>query len=983
MDSPAISGKAKYRIPLFFALIAAGLAGNHFNFPIFHDINFIFGSIFALLALQFFGLGRGIFAGAIIAGYTYLLWNQPYSMIIMTAEVAVVGWLMGRRKMGMVLADALFWLFIGMPLVYLFFHFVIQPPFSDTSMIMTKTAVNGIFNALAARLIFTAFALRLRPPRIAYSEIICNLLTFFVLCPALIMLTVDSRADLSETDRHFRASLIEDSEIITQHLKTWVENRKTAIITLAEMAASRSPQQMQPYLELTKKSDDNFLRVALLNKQATITAIFPLSDELGQNNIGVNFADCPHNQTFQQTLQPMLSEVVLSRIGITKPHVSILIPVVIQGEYAGRVTAFLGLKQIQEYLDRSVDDHISHYTLLDKNGNVIMSNRSDLQIMSPFIRENGTLHRRDNSGINLWMPNVPPYTPYFERWKDSFYFTEATIGDLAEWKLILEQPIAPFQKMLYDKYAGKFTLLFLILLGALALAELLGRRTVVTLKQLRALTHELPARLESGGKNITWPESGIKENQHLIKNFNTMANLLSDKFSEIRKITESLEQRVEERTEKLATANKMLTIEIAERKRIAKELVESTAAAEAASIAKSQFLANMSHEIRTPMNGVIGLIELLLRTELSKEQREYAELIKLSGRNLVQLISDILDLSKIEAHKIDLEIRNFNLQTETTGTINLLKLNARTKGLKLSAQIDEDVPLLLQGDAGRLRQILTNLIGNAIKFTGQGFVSLHIHKDTEDEQTATLRFLVRDSGIGIAADKLEKIFEPFTQADSSATRQYGGTGLGLAIVRQLAELMGGTVGVESEAGEGATFWFTVVLTKQNNLPLLLAPPPLPEAEGAKQRGAGEVNDIDARILLVEDDPVNRFMTKKLLTRSGYDVEVASNGREAINALEKNDYSLVIMDCMMPVLNGYETTIVIRNPASAVRNHAIPVIALTANAMQEDRKRCLAAGMDDYLAKPIEVTKMIAMLEKWLPLSTVSGTETGKADVHGE
>ncbi len=548
---------SKFSLPLLLTLVVAGLAGNYFKYPIFLNIDFLFGSIFALLALQLFGLGRGILAAAVIAGYTYVIWNHPYAIIIMTAEVAVVGWLTGRRKIELVLADTLYWLIIGMPLVYLFYHVVMHIPVSNAYITMTKQAVNGITNALIARLIFTGYAIRSRSFPISYKEIIYNLLAFFVLCPALIMLVVSSRTDFTETDLRIRTTLMQNIREESSRLETWVTNRKSAISNLAEMAASRSPQQMQTYLELAKKSDINFQRIGLLDREATTTGFYPLFDELGQNNIGRNFAERPFIPTLRKTLKPMLSGVVISKVGAPKPVVSMLAPVVIGGEYGGYVIGVLSLEQIREYLDKSTDEKTVLYTLLDKNSNVIMTNRTDQKVMKPFDRGKGVLNRLD-SRISQWMPTLPSNTPTSERWKKSSYVAETAIGDLAEWKLVLEQPVAPFQKIIYDDYTGQLALLFVILLGALALAELLSRKFVATLGQILALTRDLPARIALADKEITWPDSGIIEAHQLIDNFRETADSLAAQFYEIQQINESLEQHVKERTAELQETKAIL-----------------------------------------------------------------------------------------------------------------------------------------------------------------------------------------------------------------------------------------------------------------------------------------------------------------------------------------------------------------------------------------------------------------------------------------
>jgi PAS domain S-box-containing protein len=389
-------------------------------------------------------------------------------------------------------------------------------------------------------------------------------------------------------------------------------------------------------------------------------------------------------------------------------------------------------------------------------------------------------------------------------------------------------------------------------------------------------------------------------------------------------------------------------------------------AAEAASKAKSEFLANMSHEIRTPMNCILGMTELALDGPLSAEQREYLELAKASTGSLLTIINDILDFSKVEAGKLELDLARFSLADLLGTTLKHFALRARQKGLQIGHHIAPGTPDTFLGDAGRVRQVLTNLIGNAIKFTEKGSVMVRVRPELQSESEAVLRFEVIDTGIGIPPEKQQMIFDAFAQADGSATRRYGGTGLGLTISRQIVELMDGSIGVDSDPEKGSTFQFTLRLRKINEAPLPAPGTRLLEGRAITETATLVGTRAALRILLAEDNPANQKLILYMLRKQRYEVSVANNGREALAAFEKagpGGFNVILMDIQMPQMNGFEATAAIREKekGSAAR---IPVIALTAHAMKGDMERCFGAGMDAYIPKPIHRDQLLELIERF-------------------
>jgi signal transduction histidine kinase len=728
-------------------------------------------------------------------------------------------------------------------------------------------------------------------------------------------------------------------EFVTSHMAI-VESLASALANENDPVRRRSLIASYPRLHPT------FDHVTIVDRRGMVlesTRVLAADSELVVRGV----SDRQYFKTATTTKRTAISDVIASRLDEETPTVVIASPYLDQhGEVAGVACGILSL----EYFTRLVRQNDSMpdltITILDQRNRVIMGSQHSSRRGLDDLSHDAVLQSPDTTRGSVY-----EYArPRGDGSRKDFLVALAQVPDTG-WRVLVEIPVLGLRLQSTRYYALTLALIAFALGGTVLVAHRFSSAVTRPLEDLVGIVRNVtaqnapvPVYPEHSREAATTPLSEVAT---LIEDVATMQRRLGDSYQQLR---QALAQR-EQINSELQVMTADLDRKVRER---TSELLAAKSVAEQASRAKSEFLANMSHEIRTPMNGIIGMTDLALMTPLTDTQREYLQTVRDSAQTLLVIINDILDFSKIEAGKLEITAVDFSLRTLLGDTLKPMSVRAEEKKLRLTVDVAADVPDDLVGDPVRLRQVLVNLVSNALKFTDQGEILVRVVHDMESTPGhAALHFSVVDTGIGIPEDKQVAIFQAFTQADGSTTRLYGGTGLGLSISWKLVSLMGGQIQVESTPGRGSAFYFSITLPLASApvVPKLAAPLVVPG-----------VDSRPLRVLVAEDNVVNRKLAEHLLRRRGHEPIMVVNGREAVHALEEESIDVVLMDLQMPEMDGFEATAAIRARERST-GARVPIVALTAHAMEGDRQRCLDADMDGYVSKPIDAANLFAVIDQ--------------------
>ncbi len=866
--------------------------------------------------------------------YTFVLWNNPAWFFSETTCILVVGFWLRRRPskfFNLVLPTAVYWGIIGNLIVAGYF-FAADSPSHITSVIVLKNFVNILTAAMTANIM--AVAIRFRPnsdlknqPTVPIRLLLFNVFGTLMLFAATTLMLVDVKQVAKRSELEIEARIQRVTAGILSHLADWLEVRHQGVKQMAIIAAEHWPapqEELQPFLEAIDLSISDTGGMYIADETATAIAFSPLINERGEKTVGTSFADRPYVAEMKETHLPVVTDLIFERGIFFKPIIVMTAPIIFKDKYVGYAAGGIDFERIEVFLASHTKNSSLFAIVLDSKNNVIASNNSNLATTDNFTEKRKGLVEPLGDQSYRWYPGEK-HGSNVSRWRDSWLGLKTDIPARPGWQLVVEDPIAPYHKDILIRLSSGFLLLLALLCLLLGISYILTGWFVRPLTSLVRATRDLPSKIFEN-KSISLPQTIVSEIRELSDNFLKTGELLKGQVDEIYRSKLAIEQHH-------------------------LELAAAKTKAEEANAAKSQFLANVSHEIRTPLGVVLGFADILARDVHSLTSRRYIDTIIRNGRQLLRLVDDLLDLTKIEKGRLLIEEMSFNLTQLSEEVLASYSVKAKEKNLKLSMKTDGHLPKFILSDPTRVRQVLENLIGNSIKFTEAGFIDMTLAAELQSNQFWILKFTIKDSGIGMTESESGRIFESFVQADPSTSRRFGGTGLGLSLARKLANQLGGSIDLlQTAPNQGSTFsfFFTACedtdghhdIVETNNLPM-----------GHPLSGL--------RVLVVEDNPDSQTMIETVLRNAGALVETAEDGHSGVEKALGSHFDCVLMDIQLPGLNGYDAARNIRAAGSLT-----PIIALSAHTMSDEQPRSKKAGCNDYISKPF---KHEVLVEKILAL----------------